>query len=441
MNELSSRSCLVYDTGGQNVATALRLAKEFGRVFYATKFSRGFDRLPEACPGMGFSEIEWVYDPFNIHSELLPVKPDLWVFPDCFDAGLQLYLEEKGERVWGSRNGSVLEHKRKFFLDTVQELGLDVPDYQEVVGLSALKRELELPGVYNECFVKCSYWRGSVETHHHINMELSRTWFTHLEKELGGLVEKVPFVIIEPVDSVTEVGYDGYCVDGEFPELSMQGIEVKDRTYIGTVSYWNDLPEQVRAVNDTLAEYLRKVRYRNRWSTEIRITDGDGFYFLDPTCRIPSPAGEAQLANEENTGEIYWEGAAGNLVQPIYRKPFAVQLVIQHEDEMCEWRTLSIPEEVRDSVYLKYACKVDGAFWIPPQTHDAICGWVVGLGDTIQQAIDEATATAKALQGQSLKINPESLAESLKAVQEQEKAGIEFTPEPVPEPESVVKND
>lgn len=433
MTDLSSRSCLVFDTGGANVSTALRLSREFGRVYYSTKFSRGFDRLPEACPGMGFKEIEWLYDPFS-------VKPDIWVFPDCFDAGLQLYLEEKGERVWGSRNGSVLEHKRKFFLDKVKEFGLETPDYAEFIGLTNLKYWLaNYLSDKGECFVKCSYWRGSVETHHHINMELSRTWFTHLEKELGGLVEQVPFVIIEPVDSVTEVGYDGYCIDGAFPDTSMQGIEGKDKTYIGTVTDWDELPEQVRQVNDAFRGYLRNANYRNRWSTEIRITDGDGFFFLDPTCRIPSPAGESQLANETNTGEIYWHGATGELVQPVYRKQFAVQLVIEHEDEMCDWRPVEVPEERKDQVFLKYACKVDGTFWIPPQTHDSICGWVVGIGDSIQEAIDEATDTAKALQSQSLKINPESLAESLKAVQEQEKAGIEFTSEPVPEPESVVK--
>lgn len=430
MTELSSRSCLVYDTGGQNVATALRLARDFGKVYYSTKFSRGFDRLPEACPGMGFKEIEWLYDPFS-------VKPDLWCFPDCFDAGLQLYLEDKGERVWGSRGGSLLEHKRKLFLDIVKEVGLETPSIRYAKGLMMLKQALEETG---DSFVKCSYWRGSVETHHHISMELSRTWFTHLEKELGGLVEEVPFVIIEPVDSVTELGYDGYCIDGNFPGTSMQGIESKDKTYIGTVAKYEDLPDQVKAVNKAFSPYLASVGYRNRWSTEIRITEDDGFYFLDPTCRIPSPAGESQLANEKNTGEIYWQGAVGNMVEPEYHHQFAVQLVIQHEDEMCEWRAVQVPDAVRDSVMLKYPCLVEGVHWIPPQSHDDIIGWIVGLGDTIQEAIESAQETAKALEGQSLKINPESLSESLKAVQEQEEAGIEFTPEPVPKPETVLNH-
>ena len=73
--------------------------------------------------------------------------------------------------------------------------------------------------------------------------------------------------------------------------------------------------------------------------------------------RIPSPAGEAQLANEENTGVIYWEGAQGNLVQPIYRKQFTVQVVIKHEDEMSEWRPVEVLAEVKNRVFLKYACQ------------------------------------------------------------------------------------
>lgn len=430
MNDLSSRSCLVVDTGGQNVATALRLAKDFGKVWYCTNFHRGFDRLPEAAPGMGFDEIEWVYDEWS-------VSPDLWVYPDCSHMSIQVYLETWGVRVWGSHHASWLEHKRKMFLETVRGVGLQVPKYEHMVGLRELKSYLD---DHPDVFVKCSYWRGSCETHHHISMELSQSWFVHLEKELGPMRNQVPFVVIESIDAVVENGYDGYCIDGQFPKQSLMGIETKDKSYIGTVTDYDDLPDDVRQVNEAFSETLRNYRYRNRWSTEIRVTDNNGFFFLDPTCRIPSPAGEAQLANEKNTGEIYWEGSTGNLVQPEYRKPFAVQVVIRHEDEMCEWRPVFLPDEVKDSVFLKYVCKVDGRYWITPQTHDDIVGWVVGLGDTIQEAIDQVQDVADALGGQSLKVSTDGLIDSLQAVQEQEDAGIPFTDQPVPEPESVVKD-
>lgn len=430
--DLSSKTCLVYDTNGANVETARRLAKDFGRVLYSCNFHRGFDRLPEAAPGMGIEEIEWVNDPLRFFDLV-----DLWVFPDCSDIGLQDVIEHlDGRRVWGSRKGSIIEHTRRSFLELVEQVGLKAPKWEEVRGLTELKFHLE--NYPKGCYVKCSFWRGSCETHHHINAELSRTWFTHLEREMGPLVEEVPFIIIEPIDAVTEIGYDGYCVDGQFPVTSMQGIEGKDKTYIGTVTPWSDLPDQVREVNNAFADYLRSVNYRNRWSTEIRVSENGDFFFLDPTCRIPSPAGESQLANEENTGEIYWEGAVGNLVEPVYKSKFAVQVVIEHEDEMCEWRPVEVPDEIRDRVFLKYACKVDGRHWIPPQTHDEIVGWIVGLADTIQEAIGRVQEVADALEGQSLKISTESLADSLKAVEKQEEAGIEFTDQPVPEPSTVI---
>lgn len=430
MADLSSRSVLVVDTGGQNVSTALRLSKDFGKTYYCTNFHRGFDRLSEACPGMGFNEIEWVYDEWS-------VTPDLWVFPDCSHIAEQRWIAGAGCRVWGSMNGSWLEHKRKMFLETLKELGLKVPQYTEVVGLSELYRHLSgHPDVY----VKCSYWRGSCETHHHISTEMSQSWFIHLEQEFGALRDHIPFIIIEPIDAITEIGYDGYCIDGKFPAQSMQGIEGKDKTYIGAVTKYADLPEPVRKVNEAFAPVLADYRYRNRWSTEIRVTDNGDFYFLDPTCRIPSPAGESQLANEENTGEIYWEGAQGNLVQPRYRKQFSVQVVINHEDEMCDWRPVEVPEGIKDKVFLKYPCKVDDLYWISPQKHDSIVGWIVGLGDTIQEAIDDAKETADALDGQCLVIQTDSLVDSLKAVQEQEEHGIEFTDEPVPEPATVVED-
>lgn len=431
MNDLSNRSALVVDTGGANVATALRLAEDFGHVYYCTNFHRGFDQLPEAAPGMGFDEIEWVWDEFS-------VEPDLYVFPDCSHVDLQNHLINSGKRVWGSVEGSWLELKRKLFLEAVSNLGLPVPKYQPVRGISNLTLYLQ---EHPDVFVKCSYWRGSCETHHHITMEMSESWLVHLAKEFGGLKEKILFIVIEPIDAFSEMGYDGYCVLGKFPDLSMMGIETKDKSYIGTVTKYEDLPEPVRAVNEAFSAYLKQVGYRNRWSTEIRVTSDHVFYFLDPTCRIPSPAGEAQLANEENTGQIYWEGASGNLVEPQYKKKFSVQVVINHEDEMCEWRPVDVPQPIASKVFLKYPCKVYDLYWIPPQKHDDIIGWIVGLGDTIEDAITDVEKTAEVLDGQNLKINVDSLADSLKAVQEQEKHGIEFTDQPVPEPESVVEKE
>lgn len=431
MTDLSNKTCLVVDTGGQNVATALRLAKEFGAVAYTCQFHRGFDRLPEACPGMGFDEIEWVYDEWSY-------QPDLYVFPDCSHMTLQAHLISKGLPVWGSVGASWLEHKRKLFLETVERAGLPVPKWEHIIGLTSLKEYLSS---HPEVFVKCSYWRGSCETHHHLTMDLSQAWLVGLERELGGLREEVPFVVIPAIEAVVEQGYDGYCIDGAFPAQSLQGIETKDRAYIGAVTDYAKLPEPVRKVNEAFGPILKDYGYRNRWSTEIRVTEGGGFFFLDPTCRIPSPAGEAQLANEENTGEIYWEGAQGNLVEPKYRKPFAVQVVIEHEEEMCEWRPVWVPEEVNDKVFLKYPCKVGRLNWIPPQHHDSIVGWVVGLGDSIEAAIKDCQETADKLSGQCLKINPESLSDSLKAVSKQEEAGLEFTDQPVPKPESVIQDE
>ena len=249
MTDLSSHSALVVDTGGQNVETALRLAKDFGKVYYCANFHRGFDRLPEAAPGMGFKEIEWVYDEFS-------VEPDLYVFPDCTHMALQTWLVEQGKRVWGSRQASWLEHKRVKFLETVQNLGLSVPNWVQVNGLSELCNYLEdHPDVY----VKCSYWRGSCETHHHISMPMSQSWLNHLERELGGLKEEVPFVVLESIDAISEIGYDGYCIDGQYPNLSMKGIETKDRSYIGAVTKYEDLEEPIRKVNEAFCPNLARL--------------------------------------------------------------------------------------------------------------------------------------------------------------------------------------
>lgn len=424
------KTCCVVDHG-LFVELALRLSRDFSRVLYHTPWSRGFPVLNDCIIGDGFDEIERCDDIFDHLNEI-----DLFVFPDIQDSGLQLHLEEMGKPVWGSRKGDSLELGRTKFLETLRDLNLPVPGYMNVRGMAELRKVLK---DRHDKYIKLSRFRGSMETWHHVNYALSEPMLDSLALRFGAAQNHVPFLVCDPVETDLEVGYDGYCVDGEFPKLAVQGYEVKDKAYIASVQKYEDLPKEITIINEAFRPILRGFRYRNFLSTEIRVKDGQSF-FIDPCCRCPSPATEAQLELYENLGEIIWNGSQGVLSEPELTGQFAVEAMIYHTDDAEHWRTLEIPDPVRQWVKLHKVCKMDGRYHIPPmEPHHEEIGAVVGIGDTIEDAIEHLKTVAEALKDQPVSIKTDALYDAIKEVHSAEEKGIEFTEEQVPEPEIVMK--
>lgn len=431
MNEIAKATCLVIDNG-LFTGLAQTLAREFGRVLYHTPdWAKGFPSIQDAIIGDGFDEFERVNDIWNVMDQV-----DICVFPDICHAGLQLHLEAIGKRVWGARNGDSLEMVREKFLRQLEDVNLDVPDWRMITGLTNLRDYLKKHG---DKYVKISRWRQDLETFHHIDYELSQTKLDELACRFGPLQERMPFIVVDPIECIAEVGYDGYCIDGQFPKQSAYGIECKNKGYIGTMKKYSSLPKSVKEVNAALSPVLKTFRYRQFWSTEIRVTD-DSAFFIDPTCRLGMPSGDAQLALYDNVSEIIWHGAAGKLVDPKPKAMFAAQALMSHSGREGTWRTLHIPDEVYDFVRLLYPCKIGDVYGISPSSkcEDTI-GSVIGVGDTLEEAINHLKDNAEALKQQPVTVHVESLVDVLRDIREGEAEGIEFTPQQVPEPASVIE--
>ena len=137
-NELSIKTALVIDQGGLFLPVARRLARNgFGRVLYYQPWEEGFSKIYRAITGDGYSDIERCEDIWEVKDDV-----DCFVFPDVGMIGLQLELEAQGKRVWGSRKAADLELDRPLFLKTLEELGLDVPAHETVLGLDKLRSTL-----------------------------------------------------------------------------------------------------------------------------------------------------------------------------------------------------------------------------------------------------------------------------------------------------------
>lgn len=432
MSELSDKVCCVVDHG-LFMELAVRLARNFKRVLYFTPWEKGFPLLNDCVIGDGLEEIERIHDIWEHVNEI-----DLFVFPDIQHSGLQLHLQEMGKRVWGSRHGDSLELKRAQFKDTLAKMNLPVGKWRAIRGLDDLRAYL---GIHEDRWVKISKYRGCMESWHHQNYEQSLPMLDHLAVEFGPLQNAIPFIVEDPLPTEIEVGYDGFCIDGHFPSLGMQGYEIKDEALIGSVQKYTDMPKEVLEINESLAPVLRDFQYRNFFSTEIRVVNGNP-YFIDPCCRCPSPSIEIQYELWSNLGQCIWEGADGILIDPKPVGNFGVEAIIDHKGDYSRWRVLEIPDEVRQWTKLFWYTKHDGMYAIPPLPHigDAV-GVVVGIGDTIQQAIDHLNGNVDILTDKQdcLNVHVHALSDALEKIREAEKKGIEFTDQPVPKPETVMQ--
>ncbi len=424
----SDLTCLIVD-GGIFVDLATRLARDFRRTLYHCTIDYPFPKVNEAAIGLGM--IETVDDFWPIKDEI-----DLFIFPDCAHAGLQLELIKQGFPVWGSRNAVDLELKRIKFKDVLKSVGLEVGPYQVCNGMTELRRFLRDK---EDRFIKISKYRGSMETLHWIDYESSCDKLDQLAVKLGGVQELIQFLVEESIDTEIEWGLDCYFSGGKFPNIVAHGPECKDKCYAGAVVEWDKLPEELKDVAESIAPVLASYDYCNFWSMEVRVAKDGTPYFTDPTCRMPTPAGAAQMELWENLADIIWQGAHGICVDPVPTASHAVEAIMDHTGDDEAWRKVRIPDEVRQWVKLYCAGRPDVVYEIPPFSHlgDSI-GVLLGIGDSTEEAIEEIKEVEDALKGQPVTAYVDVLADALKEVHTAEDQGMQFSGQETPEPEIVL---
>ena len=82
MTNLKDKNCLIIDYGFF-APLAERLAREFGKVYYYCALKTGYRRKIESLSGYGVPGVIAIDDWYKVKDEI-----DLFVFPDCYDAGL-----------------------------------------------------------------------------------------------------------------------------------------------------------------------------------------------------------------------------------------------------------------------------------------------------------------------------------------------------------------
>lgn len=428
MSDVADTVCLVIDHG-LFIPFARRLAKSFKRVYYYCPNEEGFPTINKCIIGDGFPDIIKCDDIWKVMRGV-----SLVAFPDIGFSGLQLELEKQGKPVWGSRDADSLEIYRQKFHRILEKTGLPVPKFVVVKGLNALREHLK---DVEDKYIKISRYRGSLETTHWRSWSLDEGFLDVLAVRFGPAKELIPFLVFDNIETDLEIGSDTYTVDGKWPSLMLNGLEHKDKGYIGAVTERGDMPKQLTDVLNAFGPVLAEYRCRNQWSTEVRVKDGKG-YFTDPTPRGGLPSTASQLALWSNFPEIVLAGAHGELIDPIPTGRYSAECMITGKSKKEQWPAVEIPKELEEWTAFGNCCQIDGRLVFPSDdSYGDDLGWLVAVGDTLEQVIDNLKAHADILPD-GLEANTDAMVDLLVEAIKAEKEGIEFGSETIPRPESAL---
>ncbi len=431
MKAIDDLTVLIADHG-RFFHVAQRIARDVKKVYYWSPVERDCQLIREWCVGDGFPDVTAVESIWSVKDQC-----DLFVFPDIGFSALQEELISQGYPVWGARRADSLEISRGKFLEALSKTDLPQPTFEKIIGLTNLRLYLDDK---EDKWIKVSRFRGDWETLHWTTMEQDEGTLDGYAVRFGPLKELMAFYVFDPIETEIEDGIDSYCIDGNWPETVLHGMESKDKAYLGHMQRFDECPEPVRKVNEAFGPILADYGYRGFFSTEVRIAkDGQG-YFIDPTCRCGSPPSQIQQELFGNYTEILWHGAHGKVVEPEPTEKFGVQALVSTDGDRSEWIRVALPDELRPWLKCGFVCQVDGSLVFPPLTeyHTSELGYLCAVGDTIQEAID-SLAEKRDMLPEGTTCEFRSLADLLIEVKQAEEKGIEFSAgHEVPDPAIVL---
>jgi hypothetical protein len=413
-----SKSVLVIDNG-VFVELAIKLSADFGMVRYYSPWEAAFPVSEAMLIGEGVPGIKRVNDWYSVIDDT-----DLFVFPDIYWGGAQVYLEERGHRVWGSRKGEELEIYRDKAKVLFKSLGLPQGAYEVIIGFDDLRKYLK---ANKEQWVKITVTRGDMETFFSKNYDNIEPKLDELEYKLGAKKHIMKFIVEEVLKDKVEIGYDGYTVDGEYPSKCMTGIEVKDLGYCGYVRDYDKLPKEITGFNEAIAPTLKKYQYRNFFSTELRVGKDHKAYMIDLCCRAGSPPSELYMNMIDNLSEVIWEGAAGKCVDPEYNAECGVQIILHSSWADNNYQAIQFPEKYRDNIKIKDLAVIKGNYYAAPiSVGMAEFGSVVASGKDLEEASEKAMEIADQVEGYYIDRPSASLEKAQEEFKKLEEYGVKI---------------
>jgi len=417
MKPLSEITAIVVDNG-MFVELARKLAQTYKTVYYNCANKCAFRKMNLSRIGYGYPEIEVIDTMWPDNFDEI----DLFVFPDIGFPFEQTYLESIGKKVWGARKGEQLEQEREITKELLADIGLPVGEYDEIHGVDALREYLK---THKEVFVKMSEWRGTFESFYSPEYKLVEPKLDEVEFNLGAFKYISDFCVENALPDRVELGVDMYTVNGKYPGRCLQGIEIKDKGYIGAIKPYSDFPAPLREVNEKLSPTFKEYGYAGFFSTEVRIGKDMKPYLIDFTAREGSPPGELYQEMYKNISDIIWQGANGICIDPEPAGKYGVQINIHSPWAEWNWQPIDFPKENRSFIKLHNCTFIKGKHYVIPMEYglDKI-GSVIGYGDTLDEARKKAKEVGESIEGYYIEVMGDSLDDAEKEIEKAEKMGM-----------------
>lgn len=421
MDNLKDKSVLVID-GGIFIEFAIRLARDFKKIYYFSSWKSEYPLSKDDMIGVGVPGIERVSEVYDYID-----KVDLIAFPSIYNGDWQVWLRNKGYRVYGSGRGDEMERDRVSAIEHFKDLGLPQPKYKEITGIDNLTDYLENK---TDKWIKVSEYRGGNETWHFLSKDLSRRKLAEIKHNLGDEGSVFKFLVFDPIngDNIVECGSDiPITVDGLYPEYVLNGYEKKDCAYLGKVKKYADLAPVIREFDEKIAPTLKKYGYRNAMSTEIRAESDTKGWMIDFTARQPSPPGEIYLELIENFSQMVWDASGGVLTEPVYLAKYAIEVMINSEAAENAWLTIDFPKSIRKWVKLRNLAVIDGKYTIIPRyPHFNNAGAVIAIGDSIDEVVKLAQERCALIAGEDIDCKLNDITPLMDIIKAGEKIGLKF---------------
>lgn len=404
--------CVVDNVAGCYFNIAMELSKYF-TVGYFSKYSHPFPMISMSKVGVGYDNIKIVN---NFWKEL--DNYDIILFPDIYSQDIGMKLRKMGKMVWGGTMGEDLETDRKLFKDELKNVKMSVAPTNYVTGVPQLMSYLKDK---QDKWIKVSYFRGNMETFHHVNMNQSKMWLDNLELGMGPLGNDTEFMIEDSIESVAEVGYDGWTINGMMSDNSIWGIETKDCSYIGTHVNKKDLPLPIQNTNNRFQQVLQKYNHTGFYSTEVRVGKDGSDYYTDPCMRAGSPPSNTYLNMINNWDEIILGGCNGEVIEPTYSAKYGCELILKTSYCYNNFTPISIKKEFKDNLKLKGCFRYNNMDYIVPFEQGGIKDMdapasIVVTGDNPQTILKEAVEMADSVECYGLSYDKDALNRTMQSV-------------------------
>uniref|UniRef100_A0A7V3JAC7 ATP-grasp domain-containing protein n=1 Tax=candidate division CPR3 bacterium TaxID=2268181 RepID=A0A7V3JAC7_UNCC3 len=415
--EKKKKRILIYDFG-LCTEIGIRLARDGHEVYYFVPWEDAFPKSSKALIGENLDGLHRVLNFWDWVD-----KVDYIMFFDTYCADLVDYLRKKGYKVFGAGKSEILENNRWKMKEIQKALKLPTQKVELIKGIESL---IEYLKKNKNKWIKINTFRGDIETFHHSEYNTTQAQFLgELLVSAGAKAKKLEFVVEDEIGEV-EPGYDGFIIDGQYPKMAMYGYERKGIGYIGKVVPYEQLPQSLKDINDRLIPVFRKLGGRTFFSTEVRVTKNKQGFLIDPCVRSPMPVPTAiHLEIWSNLSDFLINGAEGNLID---LKPIAKYGAgISFESGWAEnhWTEIDFPPENRKWIKLRMACKIEDKYYALPGFTSL--GSIIGLGNTIDEAINNVKKVADTLKVKEINYSLSGLEEiKNETIQKGKKYGIPF---------------